>query len=152
MARCLLTIIFCGILIGVGHGAGATGPEEVVDAFHEALHTGDKETALQLMSPEVIIFESGGAEMSRDTYEAHHLAGDLAFSAASTRRIEERVARTFGDVSLILTRSMTTHEKDGAILVSPGVETMILRRGDHGWHIEHIHWSSGKAKPLDAGG
>ena len=56
----------------------------VVDAFHTALEHGDTEGTLALLAEDVLIFESGDAERSRDEYAEHHLAADAAFSAAGS--------------------------------------------------------------------
>ena len=57
------------------------GPAAVVGAFHQALASGDKQRALDLLDPSVLIFESGGAELSRDEYASHHLGADIVLFA-----------------------------------------------------------------------
>lgn len=142
------------LLLAVGPSVRVTADEQhhtaaqTVRAFHEALATGEKEKALDLLDPDVTIFESGGAELSRAEYADHHLAGDMKFSAATQRTIVDQMEGQAGDASWILTRSETRgtfREKDIDLL---DVETVLLERGEHGWRIVHIHWSSrSRAKP-----
>ena len=121
---------------------GLDTPVQTVTVFHEALASGDEEKVLEVLDPGVTIFESGGAELSRDEYAAHHLGADMEFSAATSRTIVDQTEGEAGDAGWVLTRSETRgtfREKELDIL---GAETVLLRRGDHGWRIVHIHWSS----------
>ncbi|UUZ46830.1 hypothetical protein LP420_23980 [Massilia sp. B-10] len=90
-----------------GAAALAATPSETVTAFHAAIHAGDKERALALMSPDIMIYESGYVGRSRDEYASHHLVkrhrvrqGDHAQGAqayrAGGRRHRQR-ARRDGD-------------------------------------------------------
>ncbi len=117
-------------------------PQETVEAFHAAMGAGNQERVLALLSPEVVIFESGGAETSREEYASHHLGADMQFSAATSRRVTTRQAGGGGDSAWVLTRSETTGRFRDRDIDALGVETMVLERGDDGWRIVHIHWSS----------
>lgn len=117
-------------------------PSRTVASFHQALAGADQEAVLRLLDPAVTIFESGGAELSRDEYASHHLGADMKFSAATTRRIVGQTEGEAHDAAWVLTRSETSgifREKEIDIL---GTESVLLRRGEHGWRIVHIHWSS----------
>ncbi|MFQ5528119.1 MAG: YybH family protein [Thermoanaerobaculia bacterium] len=117
-------------------------PAFAVAAFHDALASGDQDAVLGLLDPGVMIFESGGAELSRDEYASHHLGADMEFSSATNRKIVDQKKGEVGDAGWVLTRSETSgtfRDKDIDIL---GTETVLLRRGEHGWRIVHIHWSS----------
>lgn len=116
-------------------------PEDVVDGFHAALATGDSTLALGFLSPDVVIFESGGAEMSRAEYRSHHLGADIEFSMSTTREITERRVDAGVDVAIVLTRSATRGTFRGRDIDATGVETMVLTRSGDGWVIVHIHWS-----------
>jgi len=122
-------------------------PVQIVTAFHEALTAGDREAALRLLDPDVVIFESGGAELSREEYASHHLGSDMEFSAATTRKIVDQNETEVEEAGWVLTRSETRgtfRDREVDIL---GTETILLRRGMLGWRIAHIHWSSrSKAK------
>lgn len=119
-------------------------PEAAVDAFFAALKAGNRQAALALLAPEVVIFEQGGAEMSRDEYAGHHLEGDMKYLAAIETRVLDR--RTGGDAehAWVLTRSETSGTVEGKAVSSRGVETMVLEKRSDGWKVVHIHWSSGK--------
>ena len=59
----------------------------VVDAFHAALQRVDGKAAMELLAPDAIILESGVSQ-TREDYEKHHLAKDIAFvSATKTERL-----------------------------------------------------------------
>jgi|TARA_R110002051_G_scaffold150874_1_gene223408 uncharacterized protein (TIGR02246 family) len=118
----------------------------VVDAFHTALEHGDTEGTLALLAEDVLIFESGDAERSRDEYAEHHLAADAAFSAAVPGIRSRRVARADGDSAWVASESRTTGAFNGRPVDSLTVETMVLRREADGWRITHIHWSSHAAR------
>ncbi len=121
---------------------GHDTPVQTVAAFHEALASGDRDVVLGLLDLEVRIFESGGVERSRDEYASHHLGADMEFSAATSREIVEQAKGEAGDAGWVLTRSETSgtfREKEIDLL---GTETVLLRRGERGWRIVHIHWSS----------
>lgn len=54
----------------------------VVKYYHKALENNDKETALKLLSDDVLIQESGHLETAEE-YKSHHLMSDMEFPAAS---------------------------------------------------------------------
>ena len=49
-------------------------------AYHNALVSGDAEAAKELLAEELILFEDGVAETSREHYTGGHLKADVAFS------------------------------------------------------------------------
>ncbi len=120
----------------------ALAPAEVVNALHAAMAAGDRDAVLAQLASEVVIFESGRAEMSRDEYASHHLVGDLEFAAATHHEILDQSSAISGELAYVLTRSRTTGAFRERQIDSLGVETMVLRRGDAGWQIVHVHWSS----------
>ena len=117
-------------------------PEAVVDAFHEALGGGDRQAVLDLLTEDVLIFESGGAELSRDEYAHHHLGSDMEFSAATESEVVDRRRGGDDETSWVLTRTETSGTFRDREISARGTETMILSRGESGWKIVHIHWSS----------
>ncbi|MNE36940.1 SnoaL-like domain protein [compost metagenome] len=132
-----------------GHAeiAGAISPEaaeaaSVVDAFHAGLKAGDTAAALALLASDVMIFEEGGAERSRDEYASHHLASDAAFAAASDATVARRSGWADGDVAWITSEGRTTGHFNGRAVDRLTTETMVLKRHADGWRIHHIHWSS----------
>lgn len=130
-------------------GAPATadpphGPVEVVAAFHDALARGDRARVTELLASGVIIFESGGAELSREEYASHHLGADMEFAKATKQEVVSREAGEAGDAAWVLTRSRTTGKFRERKIDLRGTETMLLRKTVDGWRIIHIHWSSAK--------
>jgi ketosteroid isomerase-like protein len=126
--------------------AVAGSPAAAVEAFHSALAAGNREEALRWLDPQVVIFESGGAEMSRDEYAGHHLGGDMEFVGAVKTEVLDRQAHSEGDVAWVLTRARTTGQFRERDLDVDGVETMVLRRAGGQWRIVHVHWSSAARK------
>ncbi len=122
--------------------AEAAGAAATVDAFHAALKAGDTAAALALLAPEVMIFEEGGAERSRDEYASHHLGSDAAFAAASEATVSRRSGWADGDVAWITSEGRTTGQFNGRAVDRLTAETMVLKRHADGWRIQHIHWSS----------
>lgn len=117
-------------------------PVAVVDAFHAALAAGDREQALAALAAGAVIFESGGAEMSRAEYESHHLAADLEFSKSTQREVLEQRSGSAGSYAWVLTRFAAAGSFHGREIHSQGVETMLLRLTSDGWRVTHVHWSS----------
>lgn len=113
-----------------------------VDAFHAALKAGDTSGALAMMDPEVVIFEEGYAERSREEYAAHHLASDAAFAAETQSVRTRRSGWAMGDAAWIVTEGRTTGAFNGRVTDRITTETMVLGRSAEGWRIRHIHWSS----------
>jgi ketosteroid isomerase-like protein len=122
--------------------AGAAEAATAVDAFHAALKAGDTAAALALMAPEVMIFEEGYVERTRDEYASHHLGSDAAFAAASEAVVERRSGWVDGDIAWITSEGRTTGQFNGRPVDRLTTETMVLKRHADGWRIHHIHWSS----------
>jgi ketosteroid isomerase-like protein len=119
-------------------------PIGTVKAFHAALTRGDTEAALDLLTENASIFESGNAESSRAEYAAHHLQSDIAFSGSVQRTLVDRSSGTNGDTAWVMsieTVSGTFRERP---VKNRSAETMLLNRVDGQWRIAHIHWSSAK--------
>ena len=122
--------------------AEAADAAAAVDAFHVALKAGDTNVALAIMAQDVMIFEEGGAERSRDEYASHHLGSDAAFAAASEATVTRRSGWADGDIAWIASEGRTTGQFNGRAVDRLTTETMVLRRHADGWRIHHIHWSS----------
>lgn len=116
--------------------------EAVVDAFDHALATGDSAAVLALLAPDVLIYESGGQEASREEYAAHHMKSDMEFLAGMQRKVLSRARGGDGSEVWVSTRSQLSgrfKDKDMDLL---STESMVLRKTVAGWRIVHIHWSS----------
>lgn len=122
--------------------AEAADAAATVDAFHAALKAGDTTAALTFLAPEVMVFEQGGAERSRDEYASHHLGSDAAFAAASEATVARRSGWADGEIAWITSEGRTTGQFNGRAVDRLTTETMVLKRRPDGWRIHHIHWSS----------
>ena len=90
----------------------------------------------------MLIFESGGAERSREEYASHHMNSDMAFMQRMQRDVTVQNESVQGDTAWVVTETrIHGRYKDKDIdLIS--IETAVLARGDDGWKIVHLHWSS----------
>jgi hypothetical protein len=117
-------------------------PLAVADAFSRALAAGDTGTVRALLLPDVLIYESGGAETSAAEYASHHMPGDMAF--LSELRREQLSQLSGGDASTawVATRTRLTGRYKGKDVDLNNTETLVMTRTNTGWRIAHIHWSS----------
>lgn len=115
---------------------------DVAEAFSAALKAGDFKRVGELLAPDVLILESGGAERSRQEYLAHHAISDAAFLAGSHSVLKHRTARVDGDMAWIGSESELHAKKDNKPVTLVSTETLVLRKGEGGWQIVHVHWSS----------
>lgn len=148
----ILTFLIGGLAMATVANA-AEAPAEavsVVERFHTALAAGDRAQVLAVLDSSVVIFESGGAELSRDEYASHHLPGDMEYVAATRTEVTDRRSGGRGAVAWVLSRSKTTGRFGGKEVSSSGAESILLERSADGtWRIVHIHWSS---QPLNRAG
>ena len=127
----------------LAHASDAKG---TLDAFHAALVAGDRAKALELLSPDVAIYEAGYVERSRDEYASHHLGGDMEFAKTSTRKVLKENEQVIGNTAIIWQETETTGTSRGKPVHAMGTETAVLEQKGDAWAIVHIHWSSRKAK------
>ena len=124
----------------------AADAKDTLAAFHAALVAGDRAKALELLAPEVAIYESGYVERSRDEYASHHLGGDMEFAKTATRKVLQHNERVTGNTAIIWQETETTGTARGKAVHALGTETAILEKKGDAWAIVHVHWSSRKAK------
>ena len=130
----------------VGMNAFAAGPSDTVAAFHAAITAGDKTRALAMLSPTIMIYESGYVERSRDEYASHHLGGDMEFAKGVKRKVLKHSERVDGNIAIVMEETETTGAVKGKPVHAFGVETAVLEKKGDEWVIAHVHWSSRKAK------
>lgn len=121
---------------------GAKPVVEVVEQFSAALQAGDLEHAGKLLSDDVLILESGGAESSREEYLSGHAIHDAAFLKEAHIVVTRRTARVEGSLAWVGTESELHTTKEGKPMTLLSTETMVLKQTATGWQIVHIHWSS----------
>jgi ketosteroid isomerase-like protein len=117
----------------------------VVESYHAALKSGDRESATALLSADVMVLEGGYLETAEE-YLSHHLEADMEFTAAvvSEREIVQAVVEE--NVGWVISKSSSKGDFRGHEIDSAGVELMILRKEDGRWKIRAIHWSSRNRK------
>lgn len=144
-----LPFTFCTALLvatPVYSQTDAIGPQEgevraVVESYGHALASGDSLAALELLHPDVIIYEAGHAETFEE-YRSGHLRSDIAFAAAVTRNTTTDQVLLSGDVALYTSEYNAKGRFRDRDIDSHGTETMVLLRTADSWKIRHIHWSS----------
>jgi len=122
--------------------ASAQSVVAVVEQFSKALQSADFKRVGELLAPDVLILESGGAERSREEYLGHHAISDAMFLKGAHAQIMQRTARIEGSLAWVGTESELHAMKDGKALTLLSTETMILKKTGADWRIVHIHWSS----------
>lgn len=124
-----------------GNTVDATAVKAAVREFHDALADGDSARALELLHPNVRIFEGGHAETLAE-YRSGHLAADMEFSSAVERKIVHEQVFGGSRRTAYLSEYHMTGTFRGEDVEAHGTETMVLLRTADGWRIRHIHWSS----------
>ena len=138
--------LFCSLALAGGSAPPPRTPAEVVSAFHAALVSGDRPGALALLAPELVVFEEGVAEMTREAYASEHLRGDMEFSRTTTVRLVEERSGESGDAAWVLRHTETAGSFGGKPISTRDTGSFLLRRAAEGWKIAHIHWSSRSLK------
>jgi ketosteroid isomerase-like protein len=123
-------------------GEAAKAAIATVERFERALADGDRTAALNTLSQDLVVFESGHAERSREEYAASHLDADIAFLKTAKTRLLSRITSAVGDTVAVLSETEIRSERDGKATTRASLETLLLRRTVDGWRITHIHWSS----------
>lgn len=123
-------------------GEAAKAAIATVERFERALADGDRTAALNTLSPDLVVFESGHAERSREEYATSHLDADIAFLKTAKTRLLSRITRAIGDTVVVLSETEIRSERDGKATTRASLETLLLRKTADGWRITHVHWSS----------
>lgn len=122
--------------------SGLEDPVITVNQFRAALQDGDIATVLELLAPDVLIYEAGQEETSRDIYAAQHLKADIAHLAKVYVDTLSQSSRADETLAWVTTRSRFVSREPDSRPPAVGTETIALRRSARGWQIVHVHWSS----------
>lgn len=144
--KLLLILALAAASVSAAPPSTGSGPEAALASFHGALVAGDKARVLELMAPDVAIYESGHVERSRAEYASHHLGGDMEFAKTATRKVLRQNERTDGNMAVIWQETETSGTSRGKPIHVLGTETALLEKSDGSWRIVHVHWSSRKRK------
>lgn len=117
-------------------------PVDVVDLFHLSMREGNTARALEQLTEDVSIFESGFVEFGRRQYAVRNLIQDGIFASHVERRVLRRESWQQDGVAGVLTFSVNTGDYEKRKIALEQTETMILRNTADGWRISHIHWSA----------
>lgn len=142
------------ILSGAGQPSGgavdlSAEVKAAYESFNRAVETGHTQGALRLLHPQLVVFEMGHVEGSRDDFQRDHLPADI--EVMKTSKLEGpaptiHVAEGGRFAWVLSTYRLTGTYKD-RILDSEGTTTAILVRSQGGWLIRHLHYSSHPRKP-----
>lgn len=119
----------------------------LVGAFHAALRDNWRQGVLDLLAPDVAIFEQGYTESSRDAYADGHLDNDITFAQTTQYDVVHRESYASGDMAWVITQARTTGTFAGEKVDIDNTETMVLERRTGKWQIVHIHWSAHPRTP-----
>ena len=117
---------------------------QALQQFHQALQEKKGETALNLLSDDAEIFESGYAETKKE-YAAHHLAADIDYASATQDKLLHQTMQCDTTMCVIQRQSETTGSYRKKVVHTINMETAVLKNIDGKWRIQHLHWSSCEA-------
>lgn len=127
----------------------AAKPSETVDRFHQALRRNEPDKALDALAKDVVIYEQGFVENSRDEWARKQLGQAIAFARDTERRVIRRQSGETRSSAWVISRTQTVVDVSDRKLVLEGAETAILRREGDRWKIVHLHWSAHEASAED---
>lgn len=117
-------------------------PVVAANVFRSALQDGNAALALSLLAPEVLIYESGDEQTSRQDYAAAHLKADIRYLDGFYVEILSQKSYEHEGLAWVTTRSRYLSKSADPPTRQLGTETLLLRRQVSGWQIVHVHWSS----------
>lgn len=119
-------------------------PAETVERLHQAIAEGDRAAASAILAANVLIYEAGYAERSRDEYLSHHFDADAKFAKTVKRSVVRKSEQAAGEMALVVAETESVGTYDGRPIRQVGLETAVLRLIEGRWQIVHLHWSSRK--------
>jgi ketosteroid isomerase-like protein len=124
-------------------GSAAPDAEKAVEAFRSALRVGDRAVLSYWLTDDLLVYEGGGAERSRDEFLALHAGADAAFLKASKVDLLKRVSGSSGDSAWVNSEyRIRGQSSKGRPIDVLNTETILLRKTPQGWRVQHVHWSS----------
>lgn len=150
MTKPMVATMFLICMAVPAAAADSADPVATAQAFSAALTARDETTVKTLLAPDVLIYESGGQETSRDEYAGQHMKDDMEFMANAKVQVLDSKHDIGHDRAWVATRSRVTAKyKDKAIDIF-STETLVLKRTPEGWRIVHVQWSSRPVEPKKA--
>jgi ketosteroid isomerase-like protein len=117
------------------------GAHAAAGGFHAALTAGDAAKVMALVAEDALFLEAGSVE-TRAEYEKDHLPADIAFEKGVTIKRSPLRVVVAGQAAWVTSTSEYTGSYQGRKVDSIGTELMVLSRGESGWRIRAVHWSS----------
>jgi ketosteroid isomerase-like protein len=115
--------------------------EAVAQAFHTALHSGDRTAVLALLAPDVSISE-GGQVQSREAYAGGHLDEDIAFLRDAKITPVSLGSMPMGDTAMVGSESDIQATVKGKSATLRSRELLTLKKDGKDWKIVSIQWQS----------
>ncbi len=122
--------------------ATVQAPPDFADAFHEAMRSRNREQILAMLAPDLVVFETGYLEATREEYVKNNLSDDADFAGVTDYRVLSRGVIGSGKNVAVLTKASIQGIFGDQRVDLEQSETMILRRTKTGWEIVHLHWSA----------
>lgn len=113
----------------------------VLESFYGAIKKGDAKAAMSVIAPDAMFVESGKLE-TREQYEKNHLPLDIDFERQITGKRGPLRVTFAGDTAWIIVTTEYDGTVDGGPVAFASSQLMVLTKGDEGWKIRSIHWSS----------
>ena len=143
MKRSLAVILVAFLATGLFVGAAlADTPEERVAAYHQAILDGDINAAKGMLGDDLVLYEDGVPEKSKEHYTEGHLKADIAFSAKADRKLLSQSSWINDDTATVASAYDLKTKYKGKNYHLNAVETVTLKLRDGDWVIVHIHWSN----------
>ena len=117
------------------------GAKAALQAFYAAMGRGDAAGAMALIAPDAVFLESGQLE-TRAQYEMNHLPNDIDFERQVPGRRGPVDVKTEGNTAWIIQSTDFDGMFEGVPVSFTSRQLAVLTRGDSGWLIRSIHWSS----------
>ena len=117
-------------------------PQDFADAFHEAMRSRNREQILAMLAPDLVVFETGYLEATREEYVKNNLSDDADFAGVTDYRVMSRGVIGSGKNVAVLTKASIQGIFGDQRVDLEQSETMILRRTKTAWEIVHLHWSA----------
>lgn len=117
--------------------------EQIVDAFRSALTAGDPAALSDRVTGDLLVYEGGGVERSRDEFLSQHAAADSAFLKASKVELLKRASGSSGESAWVNSEyRIRGQSSKGKPIDLMSTETMLLKKIEEDWRVRHVHWSS----------
>ncbi len=136
-------------LVALAEEGASFSPTAVAAAYLDAMESGDLDGAEKLFGSPSSIYESGGQEGTWKRYREHHLGPEIDAVESFTISRGDSESHTSQDGSMAFVAWPIEYRivlKGDRTIESKGTVTFVLVRGDDGFRIRHLHWSSRKKK------